>query len=171
MTSLFGTSGPLAGAILGRPDLVRARVARRVVVATVERPDGDTGIHVHTRVLTEGLKRAGMQVIAGAPNIVRGGSHSGNVNAVDLLRADAVDAFASDYVPASLVEAVFLCADKTNIAVPDCVALVTDRPARMAGLTDRGRLATGLRADIVRVRLHDTLASVRAVWRQGERVA
>ena len=62
MTSLFGTTGPLASAILGRPDRVRATVARRVVLATIERPDGDTGIHVHTRVLLDGLKRAGMQV-------------------------------------------------------------------------------------------------------------
>jgi glycosyltransferase involved in cell wall biosynthesis len=62
MTSLFGTTGPLASAILGRPEQVRATVARRVVIATVERPDGDTGIHVHTRVLMDGLKRAGVQV-------------------------------------------------------------------------------------------------------------
>lgn len=62
MTSLFGTSGPLAQAILGRPEQARAAVIRRVIIATVERPDGDTGIHVHTRTLTDGLKRAGAQV-------------------------------------------------------------------------------------------------------------
>jgi alpha-D-ribose 1-methylphosphonate 5-triphosphate diphosphatase len=50
----------------------------------------------------------GMEVIAGAPNIVRGGSHSGNVAAADLLRAEAVDAFASDYGPASLLEAAIM---------------------------------------------------------------
>ena len=61
-------------------------------------------------------KRAGMQVIAGAPNIVRGGSHSGNVDAADLLRAGAVDAFASDYVPPSLVEAAFQCAREEGIS-------------------------------------------------------
>jgi len=115
-------------------------------------------------------KRAGMQVIAGAPNIVRGGSHSGNVNAVDLVRAGAVDAFASDYVPPSLVEAAFQCAREEGISLPAAVAMISDHPARMAGLPDRGRMETGLRADLVRVRLHGTLPIVRQVWRAGVRV-
>ncbi len=111
-----------------------------------------------------------MQVIAGAPNIVRGGSHSGNVAAADLVRARAVDAFASDYVPASLVEAAFGCVRGTDITLPDAIALVTDSPARMAGLADRGRIAPGYRADLVRVRVHDGLPIVRQVWKAGERV-
>ncbi len=115
-------------------------------------------------------KQAGMQVIAGAPNIVRGGSHSGNVNAVDLLRAGAVDAFASDYVPSSLIEAAFQCARKESISLPTAVAMISDHPARMSGLLDRGRLEPGLRADLVRVRMHETLPIVRQVWRAGERV-
>ncbi len=114
-------------------------------------------------------KAAGMQVIAGAPNIVRGGSHSGNVAASALLENGAVDAFASDYVPNSLVEAAFQCAQR--IGLPQAVSLVTDRPARLAGLDDRGRLAPGQRADLVRVRLHEGLPVVRQVWRAGERVA
>ena len=96
-----------------------------------------------TQLAAEAAKAHGMQVIAGAPNIVRGGSHSGNVAASDLVRAGAVDAFASDYVPASLVEAVFRCVGDTGITLPEAVALVTDRPAQMANLTDRGRLAEG----------------------------
>jgi alpha-D-ribose 1-methylphosphonate 5-triphosphate diphosphatase len=115
-------------------------------------------------------KRVGMKVIAGAPNIVRGGSHSGNVNAVDLLRAGAVDAFASDYVPPSLVEAAFQCAREEGIGLPAAVAMISDHPARMSGLPDRGRLETGMRADLVRVRMHGTLPIVRQVWRTGERV-
>jgi len=122
-----------------------------------------------TMVAAQAAKSAGMQVIAGAPNIVRGGSHSGNVSAADLLEIDAVDAFASDYVPNSLVEAAFQCAQ--SIGLPAAIALVTDRPAQLAGLTDRGRLATGQRADVVRVRVHDRLPVVRQVWRAGERVA
>ncbi|MGA9014053.1 MAG: alpha-D-ribose 1-methylphosphonate 5-triphosphate diphosphatase [Acetobacteraceae bacterium] len=114
-------------------------------------------------------KAAGMQVIAGAPNIVRGGSHSGNVAASALLENGAVDAFASDYVPNSLVEAAFQCAQR--IGLPQAVSLVTDRPARLAGLDDRGRLEPGQRADLVRVRLHEGLPVVRQVWRAGERVA
>ena len=115
----------------------------------------------------QAAKARGMQVVAGAPNIVRGGSHGGNVAAADLVRAAAVDAFASDYVPASLLEAAFACRE---ITLPHAVALVTDHPARMAGLPDRGRIAPGMRADLVRVRVHDGLPIVREVWKAGERV-
>jgi alpha-D-ribose 1-methylphosphonate 5-triphosphate diphosphatase len=113
----------------------------------------------------------GMAVIAGGPNIVRGGSHSGNVSAAELVRAGVVDAFASDYVPASLVEAAFICAADTGITLPKAIAMVSDAPARMARLEDRGRIEAGLRADLVRVRLHDGLPVVRQVWQHGERVA
>ena len=115
-------------------------------------------------------KRAGMQVIAGAPNIVRGGSHSGNVSAAALVRAGAVDAFASDYVPPSLVEAAFQCAREEHISLSDAVAMISDRPARMSGLPGRGRLDVGFRADMARIHLHGTLPIVRQVWRTGERV-
>ena len=112
----------------------------------------------------------GMQVIAGAPNIVRGGSHSGNVSAAELVREGAVDAFASDYVPAALVEAAFASVHQTGISLPVAVAMVTANPAAMAGLADRGRLEAGLRADVVRVREHERMPVVRQVWRAGERV-
>ena len=111
-----------------------------------------------------------MQVVAGAPNLVRGGSHVGNVNVADLLHENVVDALASDYVPASLVEAAF-GAVRENISLPHAIALVSANPARMAGLEDRGQIAPGLRADLVRVRVHDGLPVVRQVWRAGERVA
>ncbi len=122
-----------------------------------------------TMAAARAAKSAGMDVIAGAPNIVRGGSHSGNVSAADLLANQAVDAFASDYVPSSLVEAAFLCADR--IGLPRAVALVSEQPAGLAGLTDRGRIAPRQRADLVRVRMHEKLPVVRQVWRAGERVA
>ena len=112
----------------------------------------------------------GMTVIAGAPNLVRGGSHSGNVSAAELIRHGKVDGLASDYVPASLVEAAFAARKEAGITLQQGVAMVTDAPARMAGLPDRGRLEAGLRADLVRVREHDGLAVVRQVWRAGERV-
>jgi len=113
----------------------------------------------------------GMLVIAGAPNIVRGGSHSGNVAAADLVRNGAVDAFASDYVPSSLIEAAFAAVGEAGITLAEGVALVTDRPARMAGLPDRGRIEPGLRADLVRLREHEGMPVVRMVWREGERVS
>jgi alpha-D-ribose 1-methylphosphonate 5-triphosphate diphosphatase len=113
----------------------------------------------------------GMMVIAGAPNIVRGGSHSGNVGAADMVRAGAVDAFASDYVPAALVEAAFLSVEQCDLTLPEAVAMITDAPARMARLPDRGRIEMGLRADILRVRVFEGTPVVRQVWRAGERVA
>lgn len=110
-----------------------------------------------------------MRVIAGAPNLVRGGSHSGNVSVASLLDAGAVDAFASDYVPAALVEAAFIAGQ--TIGLPRAVGMITATPAALACLPDRGRLAPGLRADLVRVRVHQSMPVIRAVWRQGERVA
>ena len=121
-----------------------------------------------SRIAAVAARRHGMEVIAGAPNLVRGGSHSGNVGVASLLRDRLVDALASDYVPTSLIEAAF---HPDAGALPEAVALVTDRPARIAGLADRGRLEVGLRADFVRVRFHAGLAVVRGVWRTGERVA
>jgi alpha-D-ribose 1-methylphosphonate 5-triphosphate diphosphatase len=121
-------------------------------------------------VAARAAKALGMDVIAGAPNIVRGGSHSGNVSAADLLAAGAVDALASDYVPPALIEAAFATAD-AGLPVFQAVALVTSGPARLAGLADRGRLAVGLRADLLRARRHEGLTAPIAVWRQGRRVA
>lgn len=118
----------------------------------------------------------GMDVIAGAPNIVRGGSHSGNVAAAELVRGGVVDAYASDYVPSSLLEAAFASVAHPSmrgagVTLAQGVAMVTANPARMAGLLDRGRIEPGLRADLVHVREHEGMAVVRQVWREGERVS
>ena len=160
-----------AGRVAGR-DLALASHDDRTVEEIAE--NAADGIRISefpvTMAAAKAAKQAGMQVVAGAPNIVRGGSHSGNVSVTDLLAAAAVDALASDYVPSSLIEAAFQCA-RSAITLPEAVALIADRPARLAGLHDRGRLAPGLRADLVRVRLHGALPVVRQVWRSGERVA
>jgi alpha-D-ribose 1-methylphosphonate 5-triphosphate diphosphatase len=113
--------------------------------------------------------RLGVGVIAGAPNIVRGGSHSGNVAAMDLVRAGAADVLASDYVPAALLEAAFLIAEETGLA--RAIATVTAAPAAMCGMHDRGTLAPGLRADLLRVTPHAGHPVVREVRRAGRRVA
>ena len=123
-----------------------------------------------TMAAAEAAKAAGMDVIAGAPNVVRGGSHSGNIAATDLLRSGWVDVFASDYVPPALIEAAFRCAREGLIDLPAAVAMITSRAAELAGLYDRGKLAVGRRADLVRVRVHETLPVVRQVWSGGERV-
>ena len=116
----------------------------------------------------EAAKAAGLSVIAGAPNLVRGGSHGGNVAVSALLRAGVVDALASDYVPGSLVHAAFIASE--TVGLPAAVAMVSSAPARMTGLADRGEIAVGKRADLVRVRVHDGAPVVRQVWLEGERV-
>lgn len=116
---------------------------------------------------------AGMGVLMGAPNVVRGKSHSGNIAARDLAEAGVLDVLSSDYVPFSLVHAPFVLADTVDaITLPRAIAMVTANPARTVGLDDRGRLAEGLRADIVRVRRGpEDVPVLRSVWNTGRRVA
>jgi alpha-D-ribose 1-methylphosphonate 5-triphosphate diphosphatase len=113
---------------------------------------------------------SGMAVLMGAPNVVRGGSHSGNISARDLAAAGVLDVLSSDYVPFSLIHAPFVLAGD-GIALADTVAMVTATPAAAVGLVDRGRIAPGLRADLVRVRHADGVPVVRSVWRRGDRVS
>ena len=114
---------------------------------------------------------AGLAVLVGAPNLVLGGSHSGNIAAIDLLRDGRADILSSDYVPASLMEGLFkLSASGVGISLPQAVRLASLNPARAVGLCDRGEIAPERRADMVRVRLLDGAPAVRAVWREGERV-
>ena len=115
---------------------------------------------------------AGMKVMMGAPNLVRGGSHSGNVAAAELAGLGLVDILSSDYYPQSLLHGAFLLArTPTGMALADAIATVTDIPAAAVGLEDRGRIAAGRRADMVRVQECDGLPIARAVWREGRRVA
>ncbi len=113
----------------------------------------------------------GVTVIGGAPNIVRGGSHSGNLAVADLVREGLLDAFASDYVPSAMIEAAWRAAHLPGVTLPQAIAMVTEAPARMARLADRGRIAPGLRADLVRLRPVVGLPVIRGVWCLGERVA
>lgn len=115
---------------------------------------------------------AGMAVLMGAPNVVRGGSHSGNVSARELAEAGHLDVLSSDYIPASLLQAAFQLADEIEaISLPRAIATVTSTPANAIGLQDRGRLAPGLRADLIQVKLVGNIPIVRGVWREGYRVA
>lgn len=115
---------------------------------------------------------AGLMVAGGAPNLVRGGSHSGNVAVADMARAGALDVLCSDYLPGAMLPAIFcLTADDIGWALPRAVATATLGPAHAAGLDDRGVIADGMRADMVRVRLIAGRPHVLCVWREGERVA
>jgi alpha-D-ribose 1-methylphosphonate 5-triphosphate diphosphatase len=114
---------------------------------------------------------AGIRVMMGAPNVVRGGSHSGNVASEDLARTGYLDALSSDYVPASLLFGAFELARRIEgYGVARALRTVTINPARAAGLDDRGEIAPGKRADLVRVRLVDNLPVVREVYRLGQRI-
>lgn len=112
----------------------------------------------------------GIAVMMGAPNLIRGGSHSGNVAAEDLARLDLLDIVSSDYVPSSLLAAGLMLGDLWGDMARG-IATVTAAPAAAAGLADRGRIAPGLRADLIRLRRIGGAPVVREAWVAGNRVA
>jgi alpha-D-ribose 1-methylphosphonate 5-triphosphate diphosphatase len=125
-----------------------------------------------SREAARAARALGMAVAMGGPNFVRGGSHSGNLSARDCAQADMLDIIASDYVPLSMLRAAFMLIDDMGWAPEKAVATVSGNPARAVGLSDRGEIAPGLRADLVRVRRGANGWPVPAeVWRRGARVA
>jgi alpha-D-ribose 1-methylphosphonate 5-triphosphate diphosphatase len=117
-------------------------------------------------------KAAGLGVLMGAPNVMRGASHSGNVSARTLAGDGLLDILSSDYIPFSLIQSAFFLGDVVEgISLPQAVAMVSKNPADAVGLADRGVIEPGRRADLVRVRVDDHVPVVRTVWRQGQRVA
>ena len=102
-----------------------------------------------TREAAEAARQGGDGIILGAPNLVRGGSHKGNVSALDLVAMGLCDALASDYHYPSPRRAALMLADSGVMPLEQAWALVSSGPARLLGLTDRGRIAPGLRADLV----------------------
>ncbi|MFA6264903.1 MAG: alpha-D-ribose 1-methylphosphonate 5-triphosphate diphosphatase [Pseudolabrys sp.] len=118
------------------------------------------------------LHAKGIKVMMGAPNLVRGGSHSGNVATADLARAGLLDLMSSDYVPSSLLlAALMLPKAAPNYDLPAAMRTVSKTPAEAVGLNDRGEIATGKRADVIRVHVTPEGAAVRSVWSAGRRVA
>ncbi len=113
---------------------------------------------------------AGISVMMGAPNLIRGGSHSGNVAAVDLAEAGLLDIVSSDYVPSALLQAGLMLGDLWG-DVARGIATVTAAPAKAAGLADRGHLSLGARADVIRVARIGGAGALRGTWVQGNRVA
>ena len=115
---------------------------------------------------------AGLAILMGAPNVVRGRSHSGNISATDLVQAGLLDILSSDYVPYAMLQAAFALPNRLEqISLPAALATVSLNPAKAAGLEDRGEIAIGKRGDLVRVRMVGDLPVVRGVWRQGQRVS
>ena len=127
-------------------------------------------------------REAGQLVVMGAPNIVRGGSHSGNVAAADLLEAGLLDILSSDYVPASPLQAAFKLVAQGDVSLSQAADLLSRNPAAAIGLSDRGVIAPEKRADVIRIHTHHGALNaqhtpaapvpvVRSVWREGRRVA
>ena len=107
----------------------------------------------------------------GAPNIVRGGSHSGNIAAADLARKGVLDILSSDYYPSSLLRAVKSLTElEDGYDLAQAVATVSLNPAQSVNLTDRGQIKLGLRADLIEVKEVNDQFVIQQVWRQGQRV-
>ena len=153
---------PLASHDDTTPEHVAQAIADRVAIA--EFPT--------TIEAAAALHAGGVRVLMGAPNLVRGGSHSGNASTADLARIGALDALSSDYVPASLLMAALRLPEVVPaITLPEAVRTVSKTPAEAVGLTDRGEIAVGKRADLIRVHVAGHVPVVRTVWREGRRVA
>jgi alpha-D-ribose 1-methylphosphonate 5-triphosphate diphosphatase len=118
------------------------------------------------------LHDGAVKVLMGAPNLVRGGSHSGNVSTAELAHAGVLDILSSDYVPASLLIAAWQLPGVTSgFTLPAAFATVSKNPAEAVGLTDRGEIAAGKRADLLEIQAAGTMPVIRSVWRAGRRVA
>ena len=142
-------------------DTQQVEHARRIGVTISEFPT--------TQEAADAAHAHGLTTIMGAPNVVRGGSHSGNVAALELARTDRLDMLSSDYVPASLLHGAFLLHTQAGWSMPKAMATVSRNPAKALGFDDRGSLRPGMRADVVRMRTVDGLPIVRNVWVNGQR--
>lgn len=116
-------------------------------------------------------RELGLATVAGAPNVIRGGSHSGNVAALELAREGVLDMLSSDYVPSSLLQAAWTLQREAGFSAAEAVRVVSLNPARACGLHDRGQIAAGLRADLLRVAEVDGFPVVRELTVRGRRVA
>ena len=142
-------------------DTSQVEHARRIGVTISEFPT--------TQEAADAAHARGLTTVMGAPNVVRGGSHSGNVAAMELAHSDRLDMLSSDYVPASLLHGAFMLHTQAGWSMPRAMATVSGNPAKALGFEDRGQLKAGMRADVVRVRVLDDLPVVRNVWVGGQR--
>lgn len=122
-----------------------------------------------TVAAAQACKDAQIATIMGAPNLVRGGSHSGNVSAKELAELSNLDILSSDYVPAALLQGALQLGDLWD-DMPRAIATVTHNPAQRCGLSDRGSLAINKRADLTLFSVLDQAPIVNGVWCAGLRV-
>lgn len=161
--------GRAAIGALGRARNIRIASHDDTTVADVEELHAD-GIAISefptTLAAAQRARAFGMQIVMGAPNVVLGRSHSGNASAASLADAGLLDLLTSDYVPASLLHAPFILADR-GMPLHEAITKVTANPADAIGMADRGRLKAGLRADLLRVRLVGSQPVIRGTWVAG----
>jgi len=121
------------------------------------------GAHIsefpETAAAAEAARQAGDHVILGSPNVVRGGSHKGNASAVELIAMGLCDALASDYHYPSPRRAALMLAKSGVLSLAQAWGLVSSGPARVLGLSDRGVLTEGRRADLVILDAADQVAA------------
>lgn len=113
-----------------------------------------------------------LKVLMGAPNLIRGYSHSGNVAARELAENGVLDILSSDYYPSSLLHSAFILSElDIGYDLPKAIRCVTENPAQAVGLNDRGKIESGMIADVLRVHEHDDLPVLRETWKSGQRVS
>ncbi len=163
---VVGTAKELNLALASHDDATSEHVAEAV-------EDGITVAEFPTTMeAAKASHEAGLGVMMGGPNLVRGGSHSGNIAAGDLAKEGYLDIISSDYVPHSLLHgAMLLFDDLDDYDLPRAIRLVSKTPAERVGLTDRGEIAIGKRADLIHVHHSPHHPVVRGVWREGIRVS
>ena len=122
-----------------------------------------------TLAAARAARAAGMGIVMGAPNLVQGGSHSGNVSARELAEHDLLDIMSSDYVPSSLIQSAFLLRDQLGWSLPRAVNTISRNPAQAIGMKDRGEIASGQRADFIRVKESGGMPVVRGAWCRAQR--
>jgi alpha-D-ribose 1-methylphosphonate 5-triphosphate diphosphatase len=113
----------------------------------------------------------GMWIVVGAPNIVRGGSSSGNQDARELFELGLADIICADYHAPSLLRSAFRLVEDGLLDLPDAIRALTYNAARAVGLTDVGAVREGWRADLILVRCGvDAIPVVESVYRDGREV-
>jgi alpha-D-ribose 1-methylphosphonate 5-triphosphate diphosphatase len=154
-------------ALAGRIRLVGHDMDSPAAVAALLARGGSVAEFPTTADAARAARELGLPVVMGAPNVLRGESHSGNVSAAALAELGLVDALASDYLPSGLLAGAFTLARSGRATLPAAIGLVTSGAAAAADLPDRGRLAAGLRADLALVDDAAAWPVVRAAFRAG----
>jgi alpha-D-ribose 1-methylphosphonate 5-triphosphate diphosphatase len=117
-------------------------------------------------------RRMGMRTVAGAPNILLGGSHSGNLSAREAILDGSIDILCSDYYPAAILHSIFKLHREDGLDLAGLVRMATLNPAQAVGLGGEiGSIEPGKKADLVVVETIDgVFPACTSVLVEGRRV-